>query len=132
MNEMSDSLLAADEPAPVTVHNENGLSPFLIVADHAGNFIPRALRGLGFPEAELQRHIAWDIGIAAVSRLVADALDATLVQQELFAPGHRLQPCARFGRIDPRHQRSHPGTGKHRLERRRQGRTRARDFPALP
>jgi hypothetical protein len=27
MNEMSDSLLAADEPAPVTVHNENGLSP---------------------------------------------------------------------------------------------------------
>jgi predicted N-formylglutamate amidohydrolase len=81
MNEMSDSLLAADEPAPVMVHNENGLSPFLIVADHAGNFIPRALRGLGVPEAERQRHIAWDIGIAAVSRLVADALDATLVQQ---------------------------------------------------
>jgi predicted N-formylglutamate amidohydrolase len=47
MNEMSDSLLAADEPAPVTVHNENGLSPFLIVADHVGNFMPRALRGLG-------------------------------------------------------------------------------------
>jgi hypothetical protein len=29
MNEMSDILLAEDEPAPVTVHNENGLSPFL-------------------------------------------------------------------------------------------------------
>jgi predicted N-formylglutamate amidohydrolase len=29
----------------------------------------------------LARHIAWDIGIAAVSRFVADALDATLVQQ---------------------------------------------------
>src|SRR5450755_1263377 len=81
MNEMSDSLLAADEPAPVTVHNENGLSPFLIVADHGGNVIPRALRALGVSEAECQRHIAWDIGIAAVSRLVADALDATLVQQ---------------------------------------------------
>ena len=39
MNEMSDSLLAADEPAPVTLHNENGLSPFLIVADHAGNLM---------------------------------------------------------------------------------------------
>jgi predicted N-formylglutamate amidohydrolase len=78
---MSDSLLAADEPAPVTVHNENGLSPFLIVADHGGNVIPRALRGLGVSEAERGRHIAWDIGIAAVSRLVADALDATLVQQ---------------------------------------------------
>jgi predicted N-formylglutamate amidohydrolase len=81
MNEMSDSLLAADEPAPVTVHNENGLSPFLIVADHGGNVIPRALRALGVSEAERRRHIAWDIGIAAVSRLVADALDATLVQQ---------------------------------------------------
>src|SRR3984893_4619732 len=27
MSEMADSLLAADEPAPVTVHNENGASP---------------------------------------------------------------------------------------------------------
>jgi predicted N-formylglutamate amidohydrolase len=81
MNEFRDSLLAADEPAPVAVHNENGPSPFLIVADHAGNFMPRALGRLGLPESECEAHIAWDIGIAAVSRLVADALDATLVQQ---------------------------------------------------
>jgi predicted N-formylglutamate amidohydrolase len=81
MNEMPESLLAPDEPAPVTVYNENGRSPFLIVADHAGNSMPRALRRLGVPEAERERHIAWDIGIAATCRLVADALDATLVQQ---------------------------------------------------
>ena len=81
MSELPNSLLAADEPAPVTVHNENGPSPFLIVADHAGNSIPRALGRLGLPESECEAHIAWDIGIAAVSRLVADALDATLVQQ---------------------------------------------------
>ena len=81
MNEMPESLLAADEPAPVTVHNANGRSLFLIVADHAGNSMPRALRRLGVPETESERHIAWDIGIAAASRLVADALDATLVQQ---------------------------------------------------
>ena len=73
--------MAADEPTPITVHNENGLSPFLIVVDHAGNSIPRALGRLGVPETELERHIAWDIGIAAVSRFVAEALDATLVQQ---------------------------------------------------
>ena len=78
---MPYSLLAIDEPAPITVHNENGLSPFLIVVDHAGNSIPRALGRLGVPETELERHIAWDIGIAAVSRFVAEALDATLVQQ---------------------------------------------------
>jgi predicted N-formylglutamate amidohydrolase len=81
MNEMPDSLLAADEPVPVTVHNENGRSPFLIVADHAGNSIPRVLGRLGVSETECGRHIAWDIGIGAVCRLVADALDAMLVQQ---------------------------------------------------
>src|SRR6266850_5360941 len=81
MNEMPESLLAADEPAPVTAHNANGRSLFLVVADHAGNSMPRALRRLGVPEAESERHIAWDIGIAAASRLVADTLDATLVQQ---------------------------------------------------
>jgi predicted N-formylglutamate amidohydrolase len=81
MNEMPDSLLAADEPAPVTVHNEDGLSPFLLVADHAGNLMPRSLGRLGVPEAECARHIAWDVGIAAVCRIVADALDAVLVQQ---------------------------------------------------
>ena len=81
MNEIPDSLLAADESASVTVYNENGRSPILIVADHASNFVPRALGRLGVPQAEYERHIAWDIGIAAVCRLAADALDATLVQQ---------------------------------------------------
>src|SRR5471032_1465780 len=81
MNEMRKSLLAADELAPVTGCNENGSSPFLIVADHAGNSMPRALGRLGVPESECERHIAWDIGIAAVSRILADALAATLVLQ---------------------------------------------------
>jgi predicted N-formylglutamate amidohydrolase len=81
MHEMLYSLLGVDKSAPVTVHNENGLSPLLIVADHAGNYIPRALGRLGVSEDECQRHIAFDLGIAAVCRFVADALDATLVQQ---------------------------------------------------
>lgn len=81
MNEMPQRLLATDEPAPVTVHNPSGASPFLIVADHAGNLMPRALRQLGIPDSECARHIAFDIGIAAVARQVADVLDATLIQQ---------------------------------------------------
>jgi len=81
MNETPCGLLAVDEPAPITVRNASGLSPFLIVVDHAGNCMPRALGRLGVPESECERHIAWDIGVAAVSRFVADALDATLVQQ---------------------------------------------------
>jgi predicted N-formylglutamate amidohydrolase len=74
-------LLAADELAPVTVYNEGGSSPLLIVADHAGNSIPRWLGRLGVSESEIERHIGWDIGIAAVCRVLADALDATLIQQ---------------------------------------------------
>jgi predicted N-formylglutamate amidohydrolase len=74
-------LLSPDEPPPVTVYNDSGASPFFIVADHAGNAFPRALGRLGLAEPDCARHIAWDIGIAAVSRLLAEALDAPLVQQ---------------------------------------------------
>jgi predicted N-formylglutamate amidohydrolase len=76
-----ERLLAADEPEPVSVDNADGRSGFLLVADHAGNVIPRALGRLGVAETELQRHIAWDIGIAGVGRGLAEALDATLIQQ---------------------------------------------------
>ena len=76
-----NTLLAADEPRPVTVHNAQGRSPLLIVADHADNWIPRALGDLGVSATERQRHIGWDIGIARVCRILADALDATLIQQ---------------------------------------------------
>jgi predicted N-formylglutamate amidohydrolase len=76
-----ETLLAADEASSVTVYNAAGESPFLLVADHAGNIIPRALGGLGLTEAESERHIAWDIGVAGFGRLLADALGATLIRQ---------------------------------------------------
>jgi predicted N-formylglutamate amidohydrolase len=75
------SLIGDDEPAPVTVINAAGSSPLLIVADHAGNRIPRALGTLGVSDVERARHIGWDIGIAPVCRMLADALDACLIQQ---------------------------------------------------
>jgi hypothetical protein len=81
MNETPDHLLAPNDPAPVRVHNENGSSPFLIVADHASNSMPCGLGRLGVPESECERHIAWDIGIAGVCRFMAAALDAAVVQQ---------------------------------------------------
>ena len=74
-------MLTAEEIAPVTVYNERGSSPFLIVSDHAGNSIPRCLGRLGVPEFEIERHVGWDIGIAGVCRVLADALDATLIMQ---------------------------------------------------
>jgi predicted N-formylglutamate amidohydrolase len=81
MKAMAERLLAVDEPPPVTVHNEGGSSPFLLVADHAGNIMPDMLGRLGIGAAECERHIAWDIGIAGLGRILVDALDATLIQQ---------------------------------------------------
>ena len=74
-------LLQGDDPAPVRVHCETGASDFLLTADHAGRVIPRSLGRLGLPERELERHIAWDIGIAGVTEHLSAALDATAVLQ---------------------------------------------------
>lgn len=74
-------LLSSDEPAAFQEFQPAGSSDFLIVVDHAGARIPRALGDLGLPPAELKRHIAWDIGALGVARGVAQILDATLVSQ---------------------------------------------------
>ena len=81
MNRRTPSLLAADDPPPVTVQNAGGASPFLLVADHAGVASPHALGRLGVAASEWQRHIAWDIGIAGLARMLSDALHATLIRQ---------------------------------------------------
>jgi predicted N-formylglutamate amidohydrolase len=81
MDDAPTNLLAPDEPQPVSVTNEGSRSPFVIVADHAGNYLPRRLRKLGLGPAELERHIAWDIGVGAVCRLIGDALSAVVIGQ---------------------------------------------------
>ena len=74
-------LLEPDEPAPVVSERRNGSSNFVIVVDHASRRIPRQLGTLGLPLAELERHIAWDIGALDVAAQVARTLDAPLVAQ---------------------------------------------------
>ena len=74
-------LLGHDDPAPFTVYNPNGSSPFVLVADHAGQQIPSQLGDLGLPQAELDRHIGWDIGIAGVLRELSPQLDAWAIEQ---------------------------------------------------
>ena len=74
-------LLTADDVPPVLEHNAAGRSPFLLTCDHYGRTLPRRLGDLGLPEAELARHIAWDIGIAGVANALSQQLDAHLVAQ---------------------------------------------------
>lgn len=54
-------------------------SAFVIACDHAGRALPQSLGDLGLTEAELATHIAWDVGIGGVARLLADRLDAYLL-----------------------------------------------------
>ena len=74
-------LLAADEQPPVQRLGVDATSPFLLTADHAGRLIPKALGDLGLDEVERSRHIAWDIGIRAVTERLAKTLGATAILQ---------------------------------------------------
>jgi predicted N-formylglutamate amidohydrolase len=74
-------LLSTGDPAPVRIAKPAGLSPFLLIGDHAGNLVPRQLASLGLPTEALQRHIAWDIGVADLGLGLSAALDAVFVSQ---------------------------------------------------
>ena len=74
-------LLTADDPTPVVVLNPAAPSPFLLTGDHAGIAIPKSLDRLGLSDADLARHIACDIGVAAIGRLLAEQLDAVFIHQ---------------------------------------------------
>ncbi len=68
----------ADPPA-ITVVNQGGSSPVVLLCEHASNHIPARYGRLGLPPAELERHIAWDIGAAEMAREASRRLDAVLV-----------------------------------------------------
>ena len=75
------ALLLPGDPPPFRVHGAQGRSPYLFIADHAGQAVPAALDQLGLPQAELDRHIGWDIGIAGVTTRLAGMLDAFAILQ---------------------------------------------------
>ncbi len=51
----------------------------ILLCDHADNAIPSGYGTLGLPPEQLKRHIAYDIGAAAVTRALAAALGAPAV-----------------------------------------------------
>ncbi len=72
-------LLDDDEPAPYEIVNPDGRSRVILTCDHASRRIPRRLGTLGVAPADLERHVAWDIGAAAVARRLSEILDAPLI-----------------------------------------------------
>ncbi|MEM7043154.1 MAG: N-formylglutamate amidohydrolase [Pseudomonadota bacterium] len=77
----ASELLQEDDASPVEVFNLDGESPVFIVCEHAGRTIPRKLGDMGLSDEDRQRHIAWDIGAGALSRMIAERLDAGLITQ---------------------------------------------------
>ena len=63
------------------MHNPGAVSPFLLLGDHAGKRVPRALDQLGLPDSEIERHIGWDIGVAGLGVALGDRLGATFIHQ---------------------------------------------------
>jgi predicted N-formylglutamate amidohydrolase len=71
---MAEAAYAAFEATPGAL--DNGA---LIICDHASNAIPPGYGTLGLPSEALERHIAYDIGAAAVTRALAAQLGAPAV-----------------------------------------------------
>jgi predicted N-formylglutamate amidohydrolase len=73
--------LGAADPPPFELVRKDGAAPLVLTCEHAGNALPETLIGDAPPPADMARHIAFDIGAAAVARSVAQKLDAALVLQ---------------------------------------------------
>lgn len=65
--------------AAFAIHNRLGGGPLVLICEHASNNVPDEYAGLGLSAADLQRHIAWDIGALGLSEQLADLLDVPLI-----------------------------------------------------
>ena len=71
----------------------------VLLCDHASNRVPPEVAGgdLGLPPEDMARHIAYDVGAAGVTRVMAAALEAPAV----FAEFSRLVIDPNRGEHDP-------------------------------
>lgn len=72
-------LLGPDDPPPFTAIDAAGNPCAVLLCDHASNAVPAALDNLGLDGEARQRHVAWDIGAAEVTRHLAAMLSAPAV-----------------------------------------------------
>jgi predicted N-formylglutamate amidohydrolase len=84
-------------PHPVEVIEGSWRSGVILLCDHASNAVPPDLGDLGVPPEQFKRHIAYDIGAAAVTRGLARRLNAPA----LLTTFSRLVIDPNRGRDDP-------------------------------
>ncbi len=76
-----EPLLLPGDPPPVEIVRARAGTRLVLACEHAGRAVPARLGDLGIVAAEMDRHIAWDIGAADLARGLARRLGATLVLQ---------------------------------------------------
>ncbi len=81
-----DGLLAPGDPPPYEAAGLALAGRALLVCDHAGRRFPASLDRLGLPIEATWRHVAWDVGAAALTR----ALSVRLATPALLATYSRL------------------------------------------
>ena len=69
----------------------------VLICDHASNRLPYQYGSLGLAKAEFERHIAWDIGVAQVTRLMSGLLGVPAILSNYS----RLLIDLNRGRDDP-------------------------------
>lgn len=73
---------ALDEAyVPFFTHGADRTAGWLVTCDHASNRVPPSVHGgtLGLEDADMSRHIAYDVGAAGVAMALSDALNCTAV-----------------------------------------------------
>lgn len=76
---ITPALIGPGDGAVVETINPDGGAAMLLVCDHASAAVPACLDHLGIKADQFERHIAYDIGAAAVTRLLSHELDAPAV-----------------------------------------------------
>ena len=66
---------------PFSIYGAERRSRWLITVDHASNFVPDDISGgdLGLALADMQRHIAYDVGARGTSLRLGELLDAPVI-----------------------------------------------------
>ena len=67
--------------APLHIFGAERTARWLITCDHASNRVPAWVGGgdLGLSDADMARHIAWDVGAAGLARALGEALGGAVI-----------------------------------------------------
>lgn len=80
---MNEPLNLVDKSNIVEIYNQCHAPKFILLCEHASNFIPTKYNNLGLEQAVLNSHIAWDPGALNIAEYMAKYLESPLIFQKI-------------------------------------------------